>query len=102
MTVNEIIDTLIDRRHQKGLTQQDLSSLTGLTQSVIARFENKKNIPQLNTILKISTALDCNVVVVPKENANDSFFVTPNMKDTIIDGLNTPISECLSEDKVKW
>lgn len=26
----------------------------------------------------------------------------PNLKSKIIDGLNTPISECISEDEVKW
>ncbi len=27
---------------------------------------------------------------------------TPGMKDKITDGLNTPISECISEDEVQW
>lgn len=26
----------------------------------------------------------------------------PSMGKTIIDGLNTPIDECLSEDEVSW
>lgn len=26
----------------------------------------------------------------------------PNLKNTIIEGLNTPLSECISENEVEW
>lgn len=52
-----IIDELIEERHKKGLTQKDLAKATNLTQSVIARFESKKNTPQLDTLVKIASAL---------------------------------------------
>ncbi len=52
-----IIDKLIEERHKKGLTQKELAKAANLTQSVIARFEAKKTTPQLDTLLKIASAL---------------------------------------------
>lgn len=37
-----IIDTLIEQRRIKGMTQKELAQVSGLTQSVIARLESKK------------------------------------------------------------
>lgn len=60
-----IIDRLIERRHSKGMTQKDLAKAARLTQSVIARMESKKTIPQLDTLLKVAAALGCNLEIVP-------------------------------------
>ncbi len=60
-----IIDKLIEQRHKKGMTQKELAKATCLTQSVIARLESKKNTPQLNTLLKVASALGCDIAVVP-------------------------------------
>lgn len=59
------IDLLIKQRHNKGMTQKDLAKAACLTQSVIARLESKKTIPQLDTLLKVATALGCDLTVVP-------------------------------------
>ena len=40
-----IIDLLIEQRHNKGMTQKELAKASNLTQSVIARLESKKAIP---------------------------------------------------------
>lgn len=60
-----IIDSLIKQRHNKGMTQQELAKATCLTQSVIARLESKKATPQLDTLLKVATALNCDIAVIP-------------------------------------
>lgn len=60
-----IIDTLIEQRKEKGMTQKELAQATDLTQSVIARMESKKAVPQLDTLLKVVTALDCNLEIIP-------------------------------------
>lgn len=60
-----IIDRLIDERHNQGMTQTDLAKAACLTQSVIARLESKKAVPQLDTLLKVATALGCDLAVVP-------------------------------------
>lgn len=69
----EIIDYLIKRRQDKGWTQQELGNATCLTQSVIARFEAKKVVPRLDTVLKIARVLDCELkVILNNKNDNDS------------------------------
>ena len=62
-----IIDLLIEQRHSQGMTQKDLAKAACLTQSVIARLESKKAIPQLDTLLKVATALGCSLEIVPLE-----------------------------------
>ena len=65
ISIIAIIDELIDLRKAKGLTQKELAKAANLTQSVIARLESKKATPQLDTLLKVAAALDCNLEVVP-------------------------------------
>lgn len=60
-----IIDQLIAERHRQGKTQKQLAQDANLTQSVIARMESKKAVPQLDTLLKVATALGCDLAVVP-------------------------------------
>lgn len=60
-----IIDRLIEQRHSKGMTQRDLAQASSLTQSVIARLESKKATPQLDTLIKVATALGCELELVP-------------------------------------
>ena len=59
-----IIDRLIEQRHHKGLTQKQLAEQTQLTQSVIARLESKKAVPQLDTLVRVASALGCRVELV--------------------------------------
>jgi predicted transcriptional regulator len=61
------IDLLIQQRHHQGMTQKDLAKAACLTQSVIARLESKKATPQLDTLLKVVSALGCDLDVVPLE-----------------------------------
>ena len=63
---SSIIDCLIAQRHSKGMTQKELAIASNLTQSVIARLESKKAVPQLDTLLKVASALDCDIAVVAK------------------------------------
>jgi transcriptional regulator with XRE-family HTH domain len=58
-----IIDRLIEIRRAKGLTQTQLAKAADLTQSVIARFENKKAVPQLDTLLRVADALGCTITI---------------------------------------
>lgn len=60
-----IIDSLIEQRRSKGMTQKELAEASCLTQSVIARLESKKATPQLDTLLKVASALDCDIAVIP-------------------------------------
>ena len=60
-----IIDRLIEERHNRGLTQKELAAAACLTQSVIARLERKKAVPQLDTLLKVASALGGSLEIVP-------------------------------------
>ena len=60
-----IIDRLIELRHKQGMTQKDLAKAACLTQSVIARLESKQATPQLDTLLKVATALGYSLAIVP-------------------------------------
>lgn len=61
-----VIDKLIEERHNQGMKQKDFAEATSLSQSVIARFEKKRNAPQLDTLLKIADALKCDIAVVSR------------------------------------
>lgn len=62
---SQIIDLLIERRKMLNLTQKQLADATGLAQSGIARLESKKTVPQLDTLVKIASALGCVLQLVP-------------------------------------
>ena len=62
-----IIDSLIEQRHSKGMTHKEIDKASSLTQSVIARLESKKATPQLDTLLKVASALGCDIAVVPAD-----------------------------------
>lgn len=59
-----IIDTLTKQCKEKGLTQKELAKEAKSTQSVIARMESKKVIPQLDTLLKVVDALGCDLKII--------------------------------------
>lgn len=59
-----IIDMLIERRHNQGMTQKELAEAASLTQSVIARLESKRAMPQLDTLIKVAEALGCDLKLV--------------------------------------
>lgn len=48
-----------------------------------------------------------NAVVISEEDYNglmETVYLSsvPQMKETIIEGLHTPLDECLAEDEVEW
>lgn len=51
------------QRRVRGLSQQELAELCGTTQSAIARVERGIRPPRLDTLLRIATALDCELLV---------------------------------------
>jgi transcriptional regulator with XRE-family HTH domain len=58
-----IADQVSARRRELGLSQHDLAALTGTTQSAIARLESGQRPPRIDTLLRIATALDAELVV---------------------------------------
>ncbi len=60
----EIIDRLKEERIKRGMTQRELAEAVKIPQSTIGRMENKSHAPQLDTLIKVAQALDCDITVV--------------------------------------
>ena len=58
-----IADQVTEQRRARGLSQAELAELCGTTQSAIARLEAGGRPPRIDTLLRIATALDCELVV---------------------------------------
>ena len=59
----QIIKAMIDARNEKGITQKELSSLTGITQGDISKLENGTANPSLRTLQRIAEGLGKNLVI---------------------------------------
>jgi transcriptional regulator with XRE-family HTH domain len=59
----QIADRVAEQRKAHGISQKELAELTGTTQSAIARLESGGRPPRIDTLLRISEALDCELVV---------------------------------------
>jgi transcriptional regulator with XRE-family HTH domain len=59
----QIAEQVAAQRHAHGLSQAELAELTGTTQSAIARLESGGRPPRLDTLLRITEALDCELAV---------------------------------------
>jgi predicted transcriptional regulator len=60
-----IMSKIIEARKQKGLSQQDLASIVGMKQPAIARLENLKTVPTIDTLIEVLHPLGYTLEVVP-------------------------------------
>ena len=60
-----IMSKIIETRKQKGLSQHDLASITGMKQPAIARLENLKTVPTVDTLIEVLHPLGYTLEVVP-------------------------------------
>ena len=63
----EIIEATIRVRKQKKLSQRELSKISGVKQSAIARIEKSVNSPQTNTLIKLLYPMGYTIAVFPIE-----------------------------------
>lgn len=61
----QLIGKLIEAREKKGLSQRELSKLSGVKQPAIARLESLKSTPQIDTLFKILSPLGYKLDIVP-------------------------------------
>lgn len=59
----DIIRSILDARIKKGLTQKELSKITGISQADISRLENGNGNPTLDTIKRLAYALGYEVTI---------------------------------------
>lgn len=69
-------------------------------------FNILENIIKYNEPVNITTK-DGNAVILSEEDYNaliETLYLTsiPTMKEKIIDGINTPLEDCVSQEDVKW
>lgn len=55
--VYALVGTMVEARHEAGLTQEQLAARMGTTQSVVARLENAHHMPSLNLVTRYAAAL---------------------------------------------
>lgn len=67
----KIIDDIVSLRKKRGITQQQLSELSGIKQPMIARIESGKSDPQLSTIIKILDCLEARLIIDDKYKEED-------------------------------
>lgn len=60
-----LINQLIALRKEKGMTQREVAIAANLAQPAIARLESKSATPQLDTLLKVASALGCRLELIP-------------------------------------
>ena len=64
----EVIASLIQRRLEKGLTQEELAARVGTKQSAIARLESGSYNPSLVFLKKVTHALDAKLRITVSKN----------------------------------
>ena len=65
---SDIAKALVAGRMAKGLTQKELASLTGMHQADISRYEKCDQVPTIQTLKRLSEALDLTlrIELIPK------------------------------------
>ena len=59
----DIISRIIERRQELGISQRDLEKISGVRQEAICRIEKMKNMPQLDTLIKLMEPLGLRLCV---------------------------------------
>ncbi len=60
-----LIGKVIEAREKKGISQKELSKLSGVKQPAIARLESMRATPQIDTLFKILKPLGYTLAIVP-------------------------------------
>lgn len=58
---SDLIRRMVEERHRKGLSQQNIADATGIAAPNIARFESCKQVPTLQLLAKYADALDMQI-----------------------------------------
>lgn len=63
----KLISKLIEARESKGLSQREFAEISGIKQPAIARLENMRSTPQINTLFRLLAPLGYTLSIVPIE-----------------------------------
>jgi transcriptional regulator with XRE-family HTH domain len=70
--VAQMVEEITRRRNSLGLTQQQVAERANVKQPAIARMEGGGVIPRMDTLMKVATALEMEVLLVPKEHNEEA------------------------------
>lgn len=59
--VARLVESIVDRRKELGLTQDEVARRAGIRQSAVARLEGGSAIPRLDTLVKIAISLGMDI-----------------------------------------
>lgn len=65
--ISDIVSSIIRRRQKLGISQRALAERCGLPLSSVARIETFKTMPKLDTLIKLTCALDLKLQVAVVE-----------------------------------
>ena len=61
----KFVQDLVNLRHEKKLTQQQMADSANVIRETIARIENQMTSPQVNTLIKILEPIGYTIKIVP-------------------------------------
>lgn len=92
--IANIISKLVIARNDMNLTQEELAKKCGLKQSAIARMENLKVFPRIDTIIRVAKYLNVDIDVI--EERTNKYII--EFKDI----RNTYENMAVNFEKNKW
>lgn len=92
--MSEIISQIIIRRQELGISQRELEKLSGVRQEAICRMEKTKNLPQLDTLVKLMIPLGLKLSVKRAQcdivnESEEIYEVEPNSRSINYDVKNS-------------
>ena len=63
-TVAQIVNIIVSRRKELGITQRKLAEMCEISKSSVTRIESFETIPNLDTLLRIFQALKLRIVIM--------------------------------------
>jgi predicted transcriptional regulator len=63
-TVAQIVNIIVNRRKELGITQRKLAEMCEISKSSVTRIESFETIPNLDTLLRIFQALKLRIVIM--------------------------------------
>ena len=59
--VARLVESIVDRRKELGLTQDEVARRAGIRQSAVARLEGGSSVPRLDTLVNIAISLGLDI-----------------------------------------
>ena len=79
---------IVQVRHEKDISQAELSGLSGISTSTLSAYENSKKYPNVNTLGKIAVSLGVSIDRLYFGDANDAFIsAVPDIGRRVVNAI---------------